>query len=266
MSVQNQKNQQPKNGSSKSKKCLLTCGSCSGLTRDRLVSGNKTVCEGQGKIPSAKACASYKADVFSLGPVNDEASIDKDILQTLSECIGSLTVPELSVLGALFLGEKKTRQHGYKFWQKVYIRVRGTSSDNYLNNFVTGRVLDADKEYVRVMSEKGKSCIQVVNDKNSVTLYTVEQFRSMRAEMIDLDKIVDPSTERQLKKSATSRIETVDFAVSSGLVEEEFKNKKVRTSHRQDLVSLVQKMNSGRILKRREQLYNAEGEISIRHV
>lgn len=245
----------------------LQCGSCSGLNRDKLVAGNTTVCAGQGKIPSARTCSSYRTDVFALAPVNERT--EHDMLHQLAECVSEFTLTELQVLAALFLGEKKTRQNGYRFWQKIYVRIRGTSSDNYLNNFVVGRVLDADREFVRVISETGKSCIQVVNDKQSISLYTIERFRPLRSEMVTAKKFIDPSTERALKKQVhTSIVAPIDFAVASGLVEEEFssKNKKVRKSHRMDLVSLVQKMSSGKILKRKEKVYNFDDEVDISHI
>lgn len=222
-------------------------------------------------LPAAKPCSLYKADAFTLSTINSKADHKQDHLQKLAESIAEFTIPELAVLAGIFLAEKKTRQQGFRFWQRVYVRIRGTSSDNYLNNFVVGRVLDADKEYVRVVSDLGKSCIQVVNDKNSCTLYTHARFDGMRAEMRRDKKLVDPATSRNLKKSATSNMETVDFAVDSGLIDTEFgfKNPKVRKSKYLDLVGIVKKMNTGRIASRNEKYSGYDNddlsEISIHH-
>lgn len=249
-------------------KSALTCGSCSGLTRDKLIAGNKTPCIGVGKLASSKTCSSYHADVFALATLNDARSEASDTLQQIASNISDFTVSELTVFAALLLAERKTRKYKYRFWQKVYIRIRGTSSDNYLNNFIVGRVLDADKDYIRVVSETGKSCLQLVNSPDSVTVYTVAKFKPIRAEMRALKKIVDPATSRNLKKSASNHIETIDFAVSSGLVDDDFsvRQKNVRKSQRQDLVSIVGKMASGKILSRKDTEYNYDsGEISIHH-
>lgn len=271
----------PTTGSSKSvaksaplvkKKTALSCGSCSGLYRDKLIAGCKTNCFGQGKLPAARPCSSYKADVFTLAPLNEKATMKEDHLQQFASCISGFTLPELTVLAALLLGEKKTRQSGFSFWQKVYIRIRGTGSDNYVNNFVVGRILDANKEYVRVVSEVGKTCIQVVNEKDSITLYTHARFDPLRAEMRRGKKLVDPSTARNLKRAASTRIEPIDFAAEKGLIENEFghKARKARVSHCQDLVSIVQKMNTGKIASRKDKKSasysnNDLSEISIHH-
>jgi hypothetical protein len=223
-----------------------------------------------GKLPTSKACLAYMPDVFTLAPLNAEASIEKDVLANLASCIGDFTVSELAVLGALFLGEKKTRQNGFQFWQKVYIRVVGTSRDNYLNNFVPGRILDASKDYVRIVSESGKTCIQVVNDKQSCTLYTVDRFKPFRKEMRDSGNLIDPSTERLRKRAASNRIDPIDLAVAAGLIDADFSDgKKVRKSPYMDLVGIVQKMASGRIESRKKKQYefdgSSSGSISIHH-
>jgi hypothetical protein len=257
----------PSYGSSKQLKQSLTCGGCSGLHRDKLISGNATACADQGKIASAKACPSFRADVFSLASLNDAATETKDPLLQLSTSLNVFNNSELHVFAALLLGEKRTRKYGYKFWQKVYIRFRGTSSDNYFSNFVVGRVLDADRDFIRVVSDSGKSCIQVINEPNSSSIYTVSRFTPLRRMMMEKQYIVDPNIEKVHKKAAQSFIAPVDFAVDEEMVGETFtrKNRKVRKVQRTDLVSMVQKLSSGKMLKRQSTDYDFDGEVSINH-
>jgi len=202
-----------------------------------------------------------------LAASNDIATPVKDPLHTLATSIAEFTVPELKVLAALLLGENKTRKYGYCFWQLVYVRLKGSASSNYLHNFGKGRVLDADKEYVRVISETGKTCIQVVNDKDSNTLFTVEKFRPLRNKMIRDKLIDDPALEKPKVKITANILESIDFAIEAEKLAENFtkKNKKIRKSQEMDLVSIVKKMADGRILKRKKSEYDYDSDISIDH-
>jgi hypothetical protein len=249
-------------------KSLLTCGSCSGLERDRLISGSPTRCSGQGKLPSSKICSSFKPDVFALAPLNSNATYIKDPLDLLATSIADFTISELQVLAALLLGEKKTRKYGFRFWQVVYVRLVGSASSNYLHNFGKGRILDANKEYIRVISETGKTCIQVVNDKDSNTLFTLEQFKPLRNKMVREKLIDDPALTKPKVKITSNILESIDFAVEADQLSENFtkKNRKVRKSQEMDLVSIVKKMASGRMLKRKKSdSYYDDSEISIDH-
>ncbi len=247
--------------------CKLTCGQCSGLHKDRLVAGNKSPCAGVGKQPTSKPCSSFKANVFSLSESNSKATETNDSLNMLASSISGFTTSELAVLAAIMLSEKKTRKQGFRFWQKVYVRISGTIDANYLSNFAVGRILDADRDFIRVISETGKSCIQVVSCKDCPTLYTVERFKELRTEMIKAKRITDPAIERNRRKSELNRLADLDQSVSSGAIPDEFTrtSKHVRKSGRMDLVGIVRKMSSGTILKRNEGGDDYEESISIYH-
>lgn len=238
----------------------LTCGSCSGLTREKLVSGTKCPCSGVGKLPSSKICSYYRTDVFSLSTVETEES--ENALGDLAKCIKTFSVKELQTLASLLLHEKQTRKYKLHFWQKVYFRIRGTSSDMYFNNFVEGRILDANKEYVRVVSETGKTCVQLVNIPGNQSFYTVDEFKPLRKQMSKHGLLVDPKTLPEYR-SRVPQIETLDYAISTSLITEDFsKGKKARKSDVMDLTSIVKRMASGHILKKTRS--DSDDEIVIR--
>jgi hypothetical protein len=250
-------------GSCKSKpKADLRCGSCSGLNREKLISGAGTFCEGQGKLKTSKACNQYRPDVFALSWKPSHQKVDS--LNMLAMAMTDFTPNELQIVAALFLREKKTRQVGFKFWQKVYIRIKGSATENYMDNFVTGRVLDADKEYIRIISETGKTCIQAVYDLNSSTVYTIERFRPIRSKMLKDGKLIAPQSRKRVD---SVYLESLDFAFDTGMLEKDFakRNRKIKKVAQDDLVSIIQKMASGKILKRRKRENMDNSEISINH-
>lgn len=240
----------------------LTCGSCSGLNRERLVS-TKEFCAGMGKIPSSNACSSHKPDVFSL--INDEPKMD--MLGCLADVTFTFSIREMQVLASLLLNEKKTRRAGYRFWQKVYVRIGGTSGDNYFNNFAIARVLDANKEYVRLVSETVRTSVTLVNDKDSESLFTVERFKPIREEMIEKKRYVDPKTREPKKFQKSPVLPTLDFASDTGLLDDanKRKNKKLKKSERSSLIDLVGKMAKGNILSKRPLDFDGD-ELVIDHV
>lgn len=238
----------------------LTCGSCSGLNREKLING-ASKCSSQGVLPVAKACSKYRPDAFALAPLNSSQDENNDLLHRFATCISDFSTAELQVLAGLLLAEKKTRKYGFSFWQKIYCRVSGSSADFYVNNFVVGRVLDANREHLRVVSETGKSCLQYLIDPDLRSFYTVKEFQPLLKDMKAKGKLVDPNTQRPAKR----HLDPLDFAMES--VPDDFsKGRSYRKSQRVDLVSIVRKMSSGHILKKTDADYtHSTGEISIHH-
>ena len=142
--------------------------------------------------------------------------------------------------------EANTRKHGWTFGQVVYVRYTGTSADNYLSNFARGRVVMADKDTVYVIGESGKIYLNVLNEKNSNTIYTVTRFRPLREQMKHERKVDDPKFEQMLRRNSDDlRID--DLARDPDRV----KGKKAKVGKKGDntLVDLIARMSSGQLAR-----------------
>ena len=235
---------------------LLQCGSCTFREREKIF---EKKCSELGKLPSARACPSHTSDAFSL--INTSA--DKSALGSLSEIIHNYGVTELNALASLLLKEKQTRRLGYHFYQKVFVRIRGQVKNNYFSNFVTGHILDASKETVRIAGFSGKNvvCVYAINEPNSSTFYTVERFQPIRQAMIEAKAFVDPELAGgEVMTSLRGRIGSLGSPDYEDIIDNPTLTKgRLKRAPKDDLVSLVAKLARGHIRSKKE----VEGEIKI---
>lgn len=245
--MQNKTNGSSNDGQSESPEKIslrkqLNCGSCVGLVRDAVLD---TKCVNVGKLPTSRSCGSHKPDVFTLA--GDEEKVN--LLGDIANVVTRLNTNDLQILASLLLSEKVTRRFGFKFHQKVYIRVQGESTSNYMSNFAVGYVLTANKDQIQVIGETGAMAATFLNDPESLTIYTVARFNVVRKEMMDGKRYVDPNLvltmpvpeEDQKSKSAQKYIKSFDEAMEEGLIP------KKKRSERGDLVALVSRLGRGHL-------------------
>lgn len=225
-------------------------------------------CSDLGKIPSSRGCSSHLPDAFTLAQSRDDRVHH---LLDISNLMSMLSPRELQVLAGLMLREKITRRAGFQFMQKVYVRVSGNGSELFLNDFAVGYVLDATKDYVRVIGERGGMAITAINDADrSMTLYTVPRFAELRAEMARKRNIVNPKSLASVPPPPSTDYN--DAVIPLEKLEENFRAKgKARKAPKDDLTSLVSRMGRG-LLKPRvgkpnrpAKDYDSEDGISISH-
>lgn len=177
---------------------VLTCGECAGLTRERLIVGSKASCTTDGILASHKACPKFKPDVYRLAEVVVEKG---NVMQELAYISSSMTPKQLKIFGMAMINETITRKNGFSFYQKVFVRYRGTARSNYLSNFFAGRILTADETTVRVCSDDGKVIFTYENTGAAgPSIYSVESFEPLRALMFKKSYVVDPEHERATAK------------------------------------------------------------------
>ena len=244
------------------KKVLLAqthCGSCTFLNHDKHFEAK---CSTLGKIPSSRACTSHLPSIFPI--LNTPKRVE--IVHDLSNVMNVLSDTELQALGALMIREKITRKAGYRFGQKVYVRIMGAGNSNFLSNFAVGYVLDATSEYVRVIGDSGKVTMQVINDPNSATLYSVPRFSKMRNDMIAEGALHDANG----LKSRSGRAYTSILPLDSAIEEKLISSKKVQRSESDDLVNLACRMGSGIMRTKKEKvrpestnMWNADGSVVL---
>lgn len=235
----------------------LNCGSCLFLDRERVFERR---CSDQGKIPTNKACGSYKPDMFTL--VGSGQKVDR--MQKMADAVHGMSANELQALGAVLHAERNTRKAGWRFMQKVYVRFSGSSNRNYLSNFLVGYVLYADKEYVRVVGESGKMFLTVMNDNEGTTLYTVAKFKAVREAMISNKKFVDPEASPEYSRAHIAKLDAI--AESEAPLRKQVTKKKASDD---DLVSIVSRMSRGiigRTGSKKKKSQSEEGaEITFRY-
>lgn len=231
----------------------LTCGDCVGLTREVLLNGEKESCSKQGFKAAHKACPKFRPDSFRLQSAIEDG---ENILSELGTIIGGFDVRQLRALAATILNEATTRKHGFQFYQKVYVRFRGTARSDYITNFMTARILNADKDRVRVCSDDGKVVFTYENTGDQgPSIYTVDAFEPLKESMIKRGRINDPEVARNTAKAF--RAEEVDFdlklntnGVISDISEVSRKNKGVGKRGRGkaeifDLISIAREIERG---------------------
>lgn len=185
----------------------LTCGDCIGLNREVLISGEKKPCSDQGIKAAHKACPSFRPDCYKLREVIED---EDNVLSELGSIIAQLNVGQVRAFGAVLINESITRACGYKFYQRVFIRYRGTARSDYLSNFMAARILMADREKIRVCSDDGKIVLTYENTgSNGPSIYTVDSFDPLRELMIKKGRVKDPDVERATTRAL--RPEEADF-------------------------------------------------------
>lgn len=228
----------------------LQCGSCSFLTREKIF---EQKCLDLGKLPSSKACRSHTADVFSL--IDNYSNID--LLEALASIIHGFNASDLKILAAIALSEHITRKAGFHFFQKVYLRIKGGASEDFFSNFVSGHVLDADKERVRVVGigEERLMCVYAINDPLSHTLYKVDRFEALKEKMFQGNYF-------KAEQTVVGRVIDLGEADEKGLIDTPYVKKKLkRAVIEHDLVHIVKRLSEGKNVRRTK--YDDDKEISI---
>ncbi len=233
------------------------CGSCLGLNREKIF---EAPCATKGMLPNAKACNSFKPDLYALA--QPEATFND--LELLGPALAKMSLSQLAILSALAERERVTRKYGYRFFQRVYVRYVGPASNNYLSNFMSARVLDCDAQYIRLVGDSDfKAYIVLQHTKGQTSsLYTTADFAVLRAEMVANKKFVDPTLRTGNKlapSSARGRVANLDELVPD-TVEVKSRNLRKKKSE-DDLVSLVSRMNSN-MYGTRQARENREVEIN----
>lgn len=240
-------------------KVSLTCGSCRYLQTDRL---DKEPCNAKGKIVSSKSCTQHSPDVFPL--VRSAGHVYSDLVK-LSEVVSSMGHKQLEVIAAMMLRARVLKRFGFTFFQKVYVRAQGDHKGDYISNFGVAHIIDADKEFIRIVGDSGTS-YTLMNEKESTSFYTVNRFQALRKEMLEGKKFVDPDADKYTKGSIVGNINNIDNLDNVGAVDYDKKGKRkiVKASkvNKDDLVSFVTRLQAGH-LKMTKSRQRAEESVSF---
>lgn len=196
-------------------KSELSCGDCRGLTKDALLPSAEKPCATQGQLADSKICRHYRSDSQSLTELMQSSGNE---LVALFNLFKNFSDKDLRVVAGLLLAESKTRRHGVRLGQAVFVRYRGRETRNYLNNFMAARVLDVDDNSIRLISEKGDVVLTYTNAGFAgPSVYTKAQFAKLRKEMIKEGKLIDPEREIKTSKRMLPEESNVNFSAPSSL-------------------------------------------------
>lgn len=183
------------------------------MTRDALIKGEKVPCSQQGFKSSHKACPQFRPDSTRLAETVEE---EGNVLSELGNIIADFSTKQLRLFAAALLNESITRKMGFRFYQKVIVRFRGTARANYLSNFMSARILAADRHSISICSDDGKIVFTYDMELNKLdpndlsnTIFTVEQFKPLQEKMVQMNRKVDPDIAKL--KARALRAEEVDF-------------------------------------------------------
>jgi hypothetical protein len=226
----------------------LTCGECSGLTRDILLAGEKKPCSEQGFKSSHKACPQFRPDSTKLAETVEN---EENLLSELANIMANFNTKQVRLFAAALLNESITRKMGYRFYQRIIIRFRGTEKADYLSNFMSARILTADKKGIRICSDDGKIIFtydfgegRFKEEFLSTTLYTPERFKPLQDKMVRLNKRVDPDIARL--KARALKAQEIDFELklnTNGIIDTienmSKRNKGVGRGKQREIVDLI---------------------------
>lgn len=195
-------------------KSEIHCGDCRGLTKDALLPSADKACGVQGMQEDSNICKHFRTDS---GGLRDLMQKNGDTLVGLFELFATLEDRDLRLIAGMLLSESKTRRQGVKMGQPVFVRYRGRESRNYLNNFMSARILDIDEKSVRLISEDGQMVLTYPNTGfDGPSVYSRANFKKIRAVMAKNGKLIDP--EREIKTSKRYLPdEEIDFSAPTSL-------------------------------------------------
>lgn len=176
----------------------VSCGDCEGLSRRSLHPAgddgkSAPVCSQNGTLPESKPCAKFRPDVFSL-------STDARVaLRQLSNLVKKFDPRGLRIVANTLLNEHKTRQHGVRFGQRIFVRYRSYVGRDYTSNFMSCTVMDAGDGVIRLMSKDGQTALTFDLPNNGTfngpVLYDAASFKPLLKKMKRDKKYFDPQNE-----------------------------------------------------------------------
>ncbi|MND94304.1 hypothetical protein D3C80_865170 [compost metagenome] len=194
-----------------------TCGDCAGFESVSLIPGKEMPCNRQGVGAFSKTCRRYipetgflqetKRDIILKQVENsdeeieideDDKSLDEPVfpataISDLGALIGIMSDRSLRAFGLLLVNEKKTRDQGFRFMQKVFVRYRGQRNRNYVSNFLEAYVYYATPRIFKLISADGR-CVMTYDVGCRPVIYTETEFEPMYEGMLERGALLDPDT------------------------------------------------------------------------
>ena len=160
--------------------CRVRCNSCIHFTGIP-APGLRKPCINLGVLDDRIPCSMY-----TTSPSKVLLATDRN-MRYFADIIKHLPKGVLPKLAALLNQESRTRRYGFTFGQKVYFRL---PTDDFLSNYRKAYVAFADSRYVYLSGEQHSVNYNCYLLHGSI--YTIEQWRAIKATLIKQGKIQDP--------------------------------------------------------------------------
>lgn len=182
--VESKKKVTPFNRTKVTPKQALTCGLCEGLEIRGL--RFKTPCTRNSIGPNDSICSKFEPmPLKALNP--NDLNREYHALQQFGDILTCFPSDKLALLLGIIWSEKRTRTFGFRFFQKVYYRWKGTSSDHYYDCFVIGYVISVNKDCIHLTTRTGSVSMYIYIDEDTEifeghgpTLYTEPEFEKLK--------------------------------------------------------------------------------------
>jgi hypothetical protein len=180
---------------------VVSCGDCSGFSREALLPNSTASCTKQGAIASQTICPHFRANAFNLSDSMKEGTEVRDLLDLINK------VPDesLKAVAGLLLKEAKSRSLGARLGMRVYVRYRGRDKADYASNFLAARVLDISKERIRLISDDGMTCLTFPNTGFDGPIYSEKAFAPIRKAIRKQKTAYDPEIEAAAERESNRR-------------------------------------------------------------
>lgn len=171
---------------------------------DSTAKAKGNVCSTIGKKDDSKTCPHFRKNLDQLKALPDEAN---SAVETFAKLVRKIPKEQVAAIGIAMLNERQTREQGFYFYERVYVRYRGRSNRNYTGNFMACYVLYATNSHVVFCDANGKSTITLPiksvtgeTSNGNKDCYRVKEFKKLRKEMEAQGRTVDPEVIIPTKK------------------------------------------------------------------
>lgn len=163
------------------KKLPKSCGSC--IFFDKEIPPKEKQLHKYTHREHGKPCAYYEPNPFVLAD-------HRDTIELIAEVINTMPPKYRENLAQVIAYSRHLETFGFKFMELVVVRWRGTSNDNWFNNFISARVLTVNPktEEARLVSATGS--IEISMPIKS--LVKLEKWNGMRRRMLKNKRVNDP--------------------------------------------------------------------------
>lgn len=171
------------------------CGDCQFFTCEKQFD---KPCQQLGHLETSRGCEKFRPNGKKLKEALQESD---NVMDLLAEVVSKVPTSLLHVLSSMLYNEKVTRKFGYRFLQKVYVRSKGVTGADYVNNFSAMYVLEATKNGLRLLSPQGTSHLLKTEFKKGELagpdIYSLKEWKAFKKTLIDKKKIDDPASKRR---------------------------------------------------------------------
>ena len=187
------------------------CTHFTGVAHPKLGSAGEN-CATKGILGAAKPCKYFQIDPRSIK--FDQNTTEGEYIRMLTDIVRGMSDRSLSQVAAVLNQESKTRAQGLRFGEQIYFALGNV---NYLSNFVSGRVVKADSEYVFIRGES-RTVAQIKKEH----VFDQEGWERHRKKLRKSSRYLDPSsgsgiisqTLKDLRRSDHEPPNIADLAVS----------------------------------------------------